>query len=171
MFDQSLNRVNERLNRTIARNRLLQQATDQMRQKLQVNRVVIYYFYREWKGQVIIESLSHQRFSILGSTGADDCFETEYAEKYLQGRTLQVSDVETHDFDLCHVNFLRSISVRADLVVPIIVGDRLWGFLAAHHSEPRIWTEAEVKMMHHQAQILAVAPALVSQNPSIQQSI
>lgn len=168
MFDQSLNRVNERLNRTIARNRLLQQTSDQLRQKLQVNRVVIYYFYRQWKGQVIIESLSHQRFSILGSTGADDCFEMEYAEKYLQGRILQVGDVETHNFHPCHLNFLRSIHVRADLVVPIIVGDRLWGFLAAHHNEPRIWTEAEVEMVRHQANILAVAPALVSQNPAIQ---
>lgn len=155
MFDRSLNRVNERLNRTLTRNQLLQQATDQTRWQLRVSRVVIYYFYREWKGQVIIESLSQSEFSILGSTGADDCFNDDYAQRYLQGRILQVTDIEASDFEPCHLDFLRSIRVRADLVAPIIVDQRLWGLLAVHHHEVRTWLAEEVEFVKQQAQTLA----------------
>ncbi|MBV5261225.1 GAF domain-containing protein [Synechococcus moorigangaii CMS01] len=155
MFDRSLNRVNERLNRTLTRNQLLQQTTDQIRCQLWVSRVVIYYFYREWKGQVIIESLSHSEFSILGSTGADDCFNGTYAQQYLKGKILQVADVETSHFDPCHLAFLRSVRVRADLVAPIVVHQRLWGLLAAHHHDIRPWSAADVTFIQQQAQGLA----------------
>ncbi|MEB3225406.1 MAG: GAF domain-containing protein [Synechococcus sp.] len=156
MFDRSLNRVNERLNRTLTRNQLLQQIADQTRWQLQVSRTVVYYFYREWKGQVIIESLSHGDFSILGSTGADDCFNGDYAAQYLRGRILEVEDTETSDFDPCHLEFLRSIRVRADLVAPIVVSERLWGLLAAHHHEVRPWLVEEVEFIQHQAQSLSM---------------
>jgi GAF domain-containing protein len=161
MFNRSLNRVNERLNRTIARNQLLQSVTAQLRKEFQVNRVVVYYFYREWKGQVIVESLSHDDFSILGSTGADDCFNDDYADLYLTGRVLRVGDIELTNFEKCHLDFLRSINVRADLAVPVIVRGRLWGLLVAHHSEPREWSDLDVEKIQSQAVMLAEAPSLV----------
>lgn len=155
MFDRSLHQVNERLNRTLTRNQVLQQVTDQTRSKLQVSRVVIYYFYREWKGQVIIESLNQNRFSILGSTGADDCFTEDYAQQYLQGKILQIADVGASGLDPCHLTFLASINVQADLVAPIIVQQRLWGLLAAHHHEMRPWSIADVEFIKNQAQSLS----------------
>lgn len=127
MFEHNLNRVNERLNRTFTRNQLLQQTTDQTRWHLQVSRVVVYYFYHEWKGQVIIESLSHSDFSILGLTGPDNCFSGEYADQYLQGKVLEAADIERTGFDLCHLEFFRSIRVRAGFVAPIVVDNQLWG--------------------------------------------
>ncbi|NJN72468.1 MAG: GAF domain-containing protein [Limnothrix sp. RL_2_0] len=161
MFNRSLNRVNERLNRTLARNRLLQNIVTKLRRELQVNRVVAYYFYRPWKGQVIVESLSHDDFSILGSTGADDCFNDNYANLYLGGRVLRVEDIELTNFDECHLDFLRSIRVRADLVAPIIVKERLWGLLVAHHSEPRAWSDLDVERIQSQSVIFAQAPSLI----------
>ena len=161
MFNRSLNRVNDRLNRTLARNQLLQDITTKLRGELEVNRVVVYYFYRQWKGQVIVESLSHDDFSILGSTGADDCFNDDYAELYLAGRVLRVEDIELTNFDECHLDFLRSINARADLVAPVILKDRLWGLLVAHHSEPREWSDLDVDMIRSQAVMLAQAPVLM----------
>lgn len=161
MFDRSLNRIKERLNRTLARNQLLQKVTDQAQQRLQVSRVVIYYFYREWKGQVIVESLSHSYFSILGSTGADDCFNDDYAGRYLAGRTLAVDDIDQSHFESCHLAFLRSINVKADLVVPIVIDGRLWGLLAAHHHRVRSWSAADLAFLQQQAQVLAVDPVLL----------
>lgn len=161
MCNRSLNRVNERLNRTIARNQLIQSIATKLRGELQVNRVVIYYFYRQWKGQVIVESLSHDDFSILGSTGADDCFNDDYADLYLGGRVLRVGDIELTNFDECHLAFLRSINVRADLVAPIIVKELLWGLLVAHHSEPKAWSDLDVERIQSQSVILAQAPSLI----------
>ncbi|OKH17334.1 hypothetical protein NIES208_09580 [[Limnothrix rosea] IAM M-220] len=164
MFDRSLNRVNERLNKTLARNRLLQDVINELQQQLAVNRVVLYYFYREWKGQVIAESLSHLQYSILGSTGADDCFNGAYAQLYLEGRISQVDDIECIGYEECHLNFLRSIQVRANLVIPVIVHDRLWGLLIAHHCEPRHWTAGDRQAMLTQARRLEQAPVLAERS-------
>ncbi len=164
MFDRSLNRVNERLNKTLARNRLLQDVINELQQELAVNRVVLYYFYREWKGQVIVESLSNLQYSILGSTGADDCFNDNYAQLYLDGRISQVNDIEQAGYEECHLEFLRSIQVRANLVVPVIVHDRLWGLLIAHHNEPRHWTTGDRQAVKTQARRLEQAPVLVERS-------
>lgn len=161
MFNRSLSRVNDRLNRTLARNQLLHNITSELRRDLQVNRVAVYYFYRQWKGQVIVESLSHDDFSILGSTGADDCFNDDYADLYLAGRVLRVKDIELTNFGECHLDFLRSINVRADLAAPVIVKERLWGLLVAHHSEPREWSDLDVEKIRSQAMMLAKSPVLV----------
>lgn len=167
MFDPSLNRVNKRLNRTLARNTLLQKVADDLQRQLQANRVVLYYFYRQWKGQVVIESLSHDHFSILGSTGADDCFNDKHAAWYLAGRVLNVADVEQAGFESCHLDFLRSIDVRADLVVPIVIGDRLWGFIAVHQRTVREWLAPEVEFVKTQARFLAKNPILREESKQI----
>lgn len=67
---QGLQILLDRLVKRMQRDELVRQTTNQLRESLQVDRVVLYYFYREWQGQVTFESLSSQEFSILGSTGA-----------------------------------------------------------------------------------------------------
>jgi light-regulated signal transduction histidine kinase (bacteriophytochrome) len=79
----------------MARDTLVQQTSDTLRVALQVDRVALYYFYGQWKGQVTFESLSAQEFSIFGSTGPDDCFNDEYAARYLAGRIRAIADIET----------------------------------------------------------------------------
>ncbi len=86
-FEHSLNRHGEeglrklldRLVRTMQQDELVRQTTNQLKELLQVDRVVLYYFYK-WQGQVTFESLSSEKFSILGFTGPDDCFKDEYAD-------------------------------------------------------------------------------------------
>lgn len=67
-YDHYLQIVLDRLIATIERDRLVRQTTNQLRESLQVDRVVLYYFYCQWKGQVMFESLSSNDLSILGST-------------------------------------------------------------------------------------------------------
>jgi light-regulated signal transduction histidine kinase (bacteriophytochrome) len=79
MSDQNLLRVANRLAATLARDTVVQETTDKLRNSLQVDRVVLYYFYREWEGRVTFESFSSSEFSIFGSTGPDECFNGDYA--------------------------------------------------------------------------------------------
>jgi light-regulated signal transduction histidine kinase (bacteriophytochrome) len=66
--ERGLQRVLDRLRKTIERDALVRQTTNQLRELLQVDRVVLYYFYSQWEGQVTFESLSNEELSILGST-------------------------------------------------------------------------------------------------------
>lgn len=155
-IEEGLQRVLNRLVRTMDRNTLIRQTTHELRQTLQVDRVVLYYFYWQWYGQVTFESLSNNKFSILGSTGTDNCFNDEYAALYLAGRVKAIADIELEPIHTCHRDFLRSIQVRANLVVPILIPKGLWGLLVAHHCQkPRSWSPSDIELMQTAAQTLA----------------
>ncbi len=154
--EQGLQKLLDRLVKRIQRDELVRQTTNQLRESLQVDRVVLYYFYGQWQGQVTFESLSSQEFSILGSTGPDDCFNDEYAALYLAGRVKAIADIELEPIQPCHRDFLRTIQVRANLVVPILIPRGLWGLLVAHHCQaPHNWSPLDMEMMQTAAQTLA----------------
>jgi GAF domain-containing protein len=161
-YDQGLKRVLDRLTKTIERDALVRETTTELRTFLQVDRVVLYYFYSQWDGQVTFESLSSKEFSILGSTGPDDCFKDEYAALYLAGRAKAIADIELEDIQPCHRDFLRRLQVRANLVVPVLIPRGLWGLLVAHHcQQPRSWSSSDIEMMRKGAQTLATAPCIL----------
>ncbi|MEH2358048.1 GAF domain-containing protein [Nostoc sp.] len=154
--EQGLQKLLDRLVRSIEQNELVRQTTNQLRESLQVDRVVLYYFYEQWEGQVTFESLSSQEFSILGSTGPDDCFNNQYATLYLAGRVKAIADIELEPIEACHRDFLRSMQVRANLVAPIVIPRGLWGLLVAHHCQgPHDWSPSDIEMMQTGAQTLA----------------
>jgi GAF domain-containing protein len=151
----------DRLNQKLQRDSLVQDTTDHLRQFLQVDRVVLYYFYNEWEGRVTFEALSEHKWSIFGSTGPDQCFNDEYAALYLEGRVRAIENIETELIAPCHRDFLRQLQVRANLVVPILTQHRLWGLLVAHHcQDQRTWTAPEIAQMKTAAQVLATAPSI-----------
>ncbi|VXD23513.1 conserved hypothetical protein [Planktothrix serta PCC 8927] len=161
--DPGLQKFAVRLKTSIRRDTLIQKELDQLRVKLQSDRVILYYFYYQWKGQVTFESLSQETLSLYGSTGADDCFNQEYAQYYQDGRIGAIADIETASIHPCHQNFLRSISVRANLVVPVIVAHELWGLLIVHHCQyPHVWSSAELELMKTTAETLSTAPEILN---------
>ncbi len=155
-----LQRLLDRLSGSMERDRLVQEITDQLRDTLEVDRVVLYYFYRQWKGQVTFESLSSDECSIYGSTGPDECFNGDYAQMYLEGRVRAISDIETEAIAPCHREFLRTMQVRANLVVPILTQKGLWGLLVAHHRSIHPWSPSDIEQMKSGAKTLAMAPSI-----------
>ncbi|MEH2139309.1 GAF domain-containing protein [Nostoc sp.] len=161
-YEQGLQNLLDRLVKTMQRDELVRQTTNQLRESLQVDRVVLYYFYGQWQGQVTFESLSSQEFSILGTTGPDGCFNDEYAALYLAGRVKAIADIELEPIESCHRDFLRNMQVRANLVAPILIPRGLWGLLAAHHCQgSHHWSPSNMEMMQAGAQTLATAPYIL----------
>ncbi len=153
----------QRLNQTLQHDEVVQDTTDSLRSYLQVDRVVLYYFFSEWEGQVTFESLSDERFSIYGSTGPDQCFNDEYAALYLDGRVRAIENIETEPIQPCHRDFLRYIQVRANLVVPILTKRGLWGLLVAHNCQAtKAWSPTDIEQMKKGALVLANASSIQS---------
>lgn len=162
MANDKLRMINDRLFLRMKRDVLLQQTMSDLQENLDIDRVVLYYFYRQWQGQVICEAVKYRDLSILGSTGADECFNDEYAALYLGGRARAIVDIETENIQDCHRDFLRSIKVRSNLVVPVITHSSLWGLLAVHQCyATRNWTEADIDFMRQEAENVAASPAIV----------
>jgi GAF domain-containing protein len=161
MPDPSLQRVFDRLCRDLARDTTIQATTDELRIALNADRLVLYYFYYKWSGKVTFESLSDRKFSILGQSGPDQCFNAEYAKLYEDGRVRAISDIESEPIQPCHRDLLRELQVKANLVVPILTDRGLWGLLVAHHCQSTYaWQPAEIAAMQSAANHLAMIPSI-----------
>jgi GAF domain-containing protein len=160
--EQGLKKILNRLVQTMERDALIRQTTNELRESLQVDRVVLYYFYSQWHGQVTFECLSSKEFSILGSTGPDECFNDKYAQKYLDGRVRAIADIELEPIEACHRDFLRNLQIRANLAVPVLIPKGLWGLLIAHHCQDiRPWLESDIELMQAGAKTLATSPYIL----------
>jgi GAF domain-containing protein len=161
MPDPLLQSIFDRLSRDLARDILIQTTTDELRKQLNADRVVLYYFYYEWSGRVTFESLSDPKFSILGASGPDECFNSEYAKLYQDGRVRAIPDIDSEPIQPCHRNLLKELQVKANLVVPILIDRGLWGLLVAHQCQSTYnWSMSDINAMQSAATKLALAPSI-----------
>jgi GAF domain-containing protein len=161
MPDPALQSIFDRLSRDLARDTLIQTTTDELRKELNADRLVLYYFYYEWSGRVTFESLSDPKFSILGASGPDECFNSEYAKLYQDGRIRAIPDIESEPIQPCHRDLLRELNVKANLVVPVSIDRGLWGLLVAHQCQStHAWNSTEISAMRTGAATLAMSESI-----------
>jgi len=159
--NRDLSSVLSRITNKLQQDLVVSDALHGLRDILNVDRVALYYFYTKWKGQVTFEAISDHKYSIIGSTGADDCFNLEYAALYLGGRIHPTDDIEKAPISECHRDFLRSLQVRSNLVSPVLTKGKLWGLLVAHQCHDlKIWQTADIEAIRKYSTDLATAPSI-----------
>jgi PAS domain S-box-containing protein len=137
---------------------ILQTAVTEVRQMLKSDRVIIYRFNPDRSGDVISEAVSHPELALLGKTIEDPCFMSNWDEPYRRGRISAIEDIDNSDVTPCHVALLKQFQVRANLVLPLVNDDHLWGLLIAHQCfYPRHWQQWEVNLLSQIAGQLAIA--------------
>ncbi|MTJ07232.1 PAS domain-containing protein [Anabaena sp. UHCC 0204] len=138
---------------------ILQTTVTEIRGIIKSDRLIIYQFQPDGTGLVVKEAVVDPKFSILDRTVIDQCFEESWVELYQQGRTRSINDIYTElDINECYQQFLQNFDIRANLVVPIIRENHLWGLLIAHEcTAPRNWTTADVDFMNQLAIQVGIA--------------
>jgi two-component system, sensor histidine kinase and response regulator len=108
--------------------------------------------YEVRKNETVPSVLNYREKNCFSST-------TKFWEKYYQGFILAVNDVEkTYALETCLLKFLQDTQVRAKLVAPIILENKLWGLLIAHQCHAtRNWNQSESNLMTAVAEQLAIA--------------
>ncbi len=150
--------VTQRIRQSLELDEILQTTAAEVRQLFEVDRVVIYQFEPDWSGLVAVESLAEGCMSIFGFHVMDTCFKSTRAAYYQQGNTRAIEDVENAGLSPCHVDLLRSLQIRANLVVPILQQEHLWGLLIAHQCHnPRQWQQSEINLFNQLAGQAAIA--------------
>ncbi|MGF2013971.1 bifunctional diguanylate cyclase/phosphodiesterase [Nostoc sp. DedVER01b] len=150
--------VTQRIRQSLQLDEILQTTVDEVRQLFEVDRVVIYQFEPDWSGLVAVESLAEECMSILGFHVMDTCFQPTRAVYFQQGNTKAIEDVENAGLSPCHLDLLRSLQIRANLVVPILQKERLWGLLIAHQCRhARQWQQSEINLFNQLAGQTAIA--------------
>ncbi len=146
-----------RIRRSLDLQEILQTTVNEVRQFLQTDRVIVYKFAPDWIGTVIIESVGAGWRSIVNTQIQDTCVES-YLGYFQQGLVTVKPDIYTAGIDAWHLKLLESFQIRANLVVPILKGDELWGLLISHHcSAPRPWQTSEIDLVKQLASQLSIA--------------
>ncbi|MBM0744517.1 GAF domain-containing protein (plasmid) [Phormidium sp. CLA17] len=150
--------VTQQMRQTLDLDHILQTAVSEVRQFLQTDRVIIYQFEPNWSGSIIAEAVAVGWTSILGKQITDTYFLETEGKPYIQGRVKASNDIYTDELDPCHVALLEQMQVRANLVVPILQDNHLWGLLVAQQcNAPRLWATLEIELLQHLATQLAIA--------------
>ncbi|HEY9298244.1 MAG TPA: PAS domain S-box protein, partial [Phormidium sp.] len=133
----------------------------EVRQLLNADRVAVYRFLpeSEWnEGEVVSEDVLPQYSPSLGARVSDYCFGEQFAANYAKGYVQAVTDIYKARLSPCHLKILKRFQIRANLVVPLLQGQHLWGLLCIHScGQPRQWQEDEIEFARQVGDHLAVA--------------
>ncbi len=156
--EELLNHLSSQIRNSLDLETILKTVVREVRHLLDTDRVVIYEFDADWHGTVIVEDVVPPWVSTLGEMGADDCFPAMFAELYEDGRVRAIADIHNAGLDDCHRDFLAKLQVKANLIVPIQMNQRLWGLLIAHSCRAtREWQETEIDLLRYLAEQVSVA--------------
>ena len=101
----------------------------------------------------LCESISKNQFITLAKT---------FHQRYFANQDLwhpqMIENVETEDLDEDYRRFLHSFSIKANILIPIVVKNNLWGLLIVHKCHaPHIWLNAEIDLLEQLAVQLTIA--------------
>ncbi|MBW4682444.1 MAG: PAS domain S-box protein [Microcoleus vaginatus WJT46-NPBG5] len=150
--------IAQRIRQSLDLEEVLNTAVAEVRQFLKTDRTVIYRFLPDWTGFVEVESVGEGWSQTLGANINDPCFGETHVELYKHNRIAAIEDIYTAELNQPHIDLLCQYQVRANLVVPILQGENLWGLLIAHHcNEPRRWKTTEIVLLKQLSVQLAIA--------------
>ncbi len=193
--ERTVARIIDKIRQSLDINSIFRTTTQELRQLLKSDRVVIYRFNPDWSGEFVAESvgagwrvlLQEQKqdpslkgkkinsercvvhdIPIPSTTSADTYIKETQGQFYTKGEgVLRVEDIYAAGFSSCYIESLENFQARAYLTVPIFQGEKLWGLMAAYqNSGPRHWQEREVQIMVQVSSPLGIA---IQQAEALQQ--
>ena len=158
---KALFRVITRLREPLKLEKIFQATATEVRQLLAADRVGMFRFYPNsgWDdGEFVSEDVEPRFGSAMAQKIHDHCFGDQFAVNYQQGRIQAVADIYNYGLSDCHIQILSQFQVRANLVVPLLQGQNLWGLLCIHQCRaPREWQATEIEFATQIASHLGVA--------------
>lgn len=162
--ERAISRVIQQMRHTLQLETIFSATTQELRQVLNCDRVVIYRFKPDWSGEFVSESVALGWISLMQTqTNEPDLTEetvdeagcivktlgsannpVQDTDTYLQetqggvyrlGTTyLCVPDIYKAGFKSCYLKRLEGIQSKAYITVPIFCGKKLWGLLATYQN-------------------------------------
>jgi diguanylate cyclase (GGDEF)-like protein/PAS domain S-box-containing protein len=154
--------ITQRIRHSLDLSEILNTTVAEVRQFLNCDRVLIFCLNAEGTGRVMTEAVAPEWPPLLGESFPNDCFPTDFYERYCCRVESTIDDAGNEEFIDCWTDFLQQIGVKSKLVVPVLDSERLrsrhdseergpgdigslWGLLVAHHcAKPRQWQQWEV---------------------------
>ena len=162
LYEKALNRIVKNISQSLELKNIFQVATQDIRQLLKCERVVIFKFFQKGQGQFIFESANAGLPPLVSSSSEqkewrDSFFAQDNMECYAH-KIYAVEDVLKTNHSPCHLAALQKFQIRAYLIIPVFVGEQLWGLIAAYnHSQPKFWQQKEINLFEKVSNHLGIA--------------
>lgn len=149
---QALARVISRIRENLDLATIFQISTQEICQLLHVDRVAVYRFNPDWSGDFVAEYVVPGWLPLVGpdihTSWEDTYLQETLGGRYRQQETFAVTNIYEADLMDCHVALLEKFQAKAFAIVPIFVGQTLWGLLAAYqNSSFRQWELGEIELL------------------------
>ncbi|MFM7887274.1 MAG: methyl-accepting chemotaxis protein [Pseudanabaena sp.] len=128
----------------------------EIRQEINSDRLVIYRFVNTGtasQGIIVAESGLTHLPSAKNAGLNDPCIPQELLDNYRQGKVMQYRDVLNAGLSPAHLELMRTLQIKSNLIVPVVRAGELDSFLIAHScGQVREWQEPEIKLMQSYAE-------------------
>jgi methyl-accepting chemotaxis protein PixJ len=160
--ERALTRLIDRLRQAPDRPAILRAATEEGRTILKADRVAVFRFNPDWSGDFVAEALVSGWSKLVGADAGTNVQDSHLREtqggRYRNNESLAVADIYAAGHDPCHVAMLEKFEARAYVLVPIFLGQTLWGlFCAYQNSGPRQWEETDISFLKQAGAQLSAA--------------
>ncbi len=173
--EKAITQVIQRMRQTLDLETIFAATTQELRQVLNCDRVIVYRFNPRWSGEFVAESVGEDWISLIEEHNNDSnliegaledgrCVLnmldiTDIHDEYIQGAGFRcVSDIYQAGLDSRYIQLLERFQAKAYIIVPILYGKELWGLLASYqNSSPRQWKTGEVNIVVQIGNQLGVA--------------
>lgn len=176
-------RVIERMRQTLDLSQVFNTTVEELRQLLKCDRAIIFRFNADWSGEVVAESCApawapllqpHMHPPLLSREicQSQNCRLQAWGTLYAAAQQTQpeldpaqaetrytcINNIEQANFSPPYRHFLQAMQAQAYIVVPIYLGNYLWGLLASYqNSHPRNWEVSETNLVMHISTQLGIA--------------
>ncbi len=184
--ERAVTQAIQRMRQTLDLETIFTATTQELRQVLGCDRVVVYRFNPDWSGKFVAESVGDGWISLIEAqqqnpdltegaledgncivqgmnSNANQIVDTHLQDTqggaYSRGASfLCVADIYAAELDDCYIQLLESFQAKAYITVPIFCGDKLWGLLASYqNSSSRHWKPGEINIVVQIGNQLGVA--------------
>ncbi|WP_392533051.1 GAF domain-containing protein [Nostoc sp. C117] len=158
--EELLEAIAGRIHQSVELETILHQTTQELRQFLKSDRVLIYRFGTDDSGVVIAESTTVNSDSnpLLGKNITDAYFSSKHGERYERDCIQVIEDIQTPGLNPWQIDLIASLQMRANLVVPIFFQQDAWGLLIAQHCHQlHQWQQMETDLLKQIATQIGIA--------------
>ncbi|PSB57555.1 GAF domain-containing protein [Chamaesiphon polymorphus] len=143
-----LSEISLQLRQSLDRDLIIEMALANIQQTFELDRAIFLTLNDSWETTIVAESLAPDRPSILGQTIDDTCLQKTHGAGYERGRITAIDDIYQAGLTPCHIQMLERLQVRANLVLPVIVNNKLSGLIIGHMChEPRTWEADTIEVL------------------------
>ncbi len=141
------------------------------REKLKVDRLVIYRFFPNYGGHIVGEAIlpgfasamdnrvqdacipqtlidSYANGNPIANNGPDVCIPEDVMEGYRHGIAVVNNDITQNNYHPEHLELLDRLEIKSNLFVPLLQGTTVLGLLVAHHcTKKHVWQQEEISYL------------------------